>query len=167
MVKFRTMTVNHTGSSVSVAGKTPISIFAKIQTQWASRVMECIKRWYEFCWTRIDVPGYADQLQGETAQILKLKPGVTGQASMKYSNEDKILALQPDSIKYNNEIIYPDKVRINLEYLNHQSFLLDLKIIIYTILGKKMWNGPSVSDSIYENLRIVLLLLVLHVRMYM
>jgi lipopolysaccharide/colanic/teichoic acid biosynthesis glycosyltransferase len=91
-----------------------------------------------FVGPRPDVPGYADKLEGDDRRILLLKPGITGPASMKYSNEEEILALQPDPIKYNDEVIYPDKVRINLAYLQNQSFLLDLKIIIFTILGKKL-----------------------------
>ena len=57
---------------------------------------------------------------------------------MKYKNEEEILAKQDDPIRYNNEMIYPDKVRINLNYMKHQSFWLDIKIIIYTLLGKKL-----------------------------
>jgi lipopolysaccharide/colanic/teichoic acid biosynthesis glycosyltransferase len=91
-----------------------------------------------FVGPRPDVPGYADKLIGGARKILELCPGITGPASMKYSNEEEILALQEDPIKYNNEVIYPDKVRINLEYLKHQSFWLDLKIIVYTVLGKKL-----------------------------
>lgn len=66
------------------------------------------------------------------------RPDITGHASLKYSNEGEILAQQDDPIKYNDEVIYPDKVRINLAYLEKQSFWLDLKIIIYTVLGKKL-----------------------------
>ena len=91
-----------------------------------------------FVGPRPDVPGYADQLQGDDRRILLLKPGITGPASMKYSNEEEILALQADPVKYNDEVIYPDKVRINLAYLDNQSFLLDLKIIVYTVLVKKL-----------------------------
>jgi len=57
---------------------------------------------------------------------------------MKYSNEEEILALQPDPVRYNDEVIYPDKVRINIAYVENQSFLLALKIIVYTVLGKKL-----------------------------
>jgi len=81
------------------------------------------------------VPGYADKLKGEDRKILQLRPGITGLASMKYANEEKILSQQPDPIKYNSEVIYPDKVRINLEHMKHCTFWLDLKIIIYTALN--------------------------------
>ena len=87
-----------------------------------------------FVGPRPDVPGYADKLKGEARAILKLKPGITGPASLKYRNEEEILAQQPDPIKYNDEVIYPDKVRINLEYLRHWSFWLDIKVIVHTII---------------------------------
>ncbi|MEI7526558.1 MAG: sugar transferase, partial [Mariniphaga sp.] len=66
------------------------------------------------------------------------KPGLTGAASMVFSNEEELLALQDDPIKYNDEILYPEKVRINNEYVKNRNFLLDLKIIIFTILGKRL-----------------------------
>jgi len=96
------------------------------------------------------VPGYADKLAGEDRKILELRPGITGlsremrsnfhrgPASMKYVNEEEILAQQNDSVKYNNEVIYPDKVRINLGYLKHRTFWTDIKIIVFTVLGKQL-----------------------------
>ena len=73
---------------------------------------------------RPDVAGYADKLQGDDRKILELRPGITGPASIKYRHEDKILAQQKDPKKYNDEIIYPDKVRINLDYYENWSFLI-------------------------------------------
>jgi lipopolysaccharide/colanic/teichoic acid biosynthesis glycosyltransferase len=67
-------------------------------------------------------------------------PGNTGPASMKYANEEELLAQQPDPVKYNDEVIWPDKVRINLAYLQNRTLWLDIKIIIHTVLGKKLEN---------------------------
>ena len=92
-----------------------------------------------FVGPRPDVPGYADKLVGEDRAILKLRPGITGPASLKYRNEEEILAQVDDPQRYNDEVIYPDKVRLNLYYLQHYSFWLDLKMIFATVLGKKMW----------------------------
>lgn len=147
MIKFRTMTIGHNGSSISVKGENRITPFGAILRKY--KLDELPELWnvfkgdMSFVGPRPDVPGYADQLEGEDRKILLLKPGITGPASMKYSNEEEILADQDDPVKYNNEVIYPDKVRINLEYLKNQSFILDLKIIIYTILGRKL-NEPWV-----------------------
>lgn len=91
-----------------------------------------------FVGPRPDVPGYADKLEGDARRVLELKPGITGPASLKYSNEEYLLSLQANPQRYNDEVIFPDKVRINLHYLKHRSFAYDLKLIIYTILGKNI-----------------------------
>ena len=91
-----------------------------------------------FVGPRPDVPGYADKLEGDARRILLLKPGITGPASLKYRNEEELLAEQEDPQKYNDEVLFPDKVRINIEYLNNRSFWHDIKIIIYTVFGKDL-----------------------------
>ncbi len=145
MIKFRTMTVNHGGSSISVKGESRITklgaILRKYKLDELPGLWNVLLGQMSFVGPRPDVPGYADKLEGEDRKILLLKPGITGPASMKYASEEEILAQQSNPVKYNNEIIYPDKVHINLNYLKHQSFLLDLKIIVYTVLGKKL-NEP-------------------------
>lgn len=67
-----------------------------------------------------------------------MKPGITGPASLKYRNEEELLAMVDDPKRYNDEVIFPDKVRINLNYLRNWSFWLDVKIIIYTVIGKDL-----------------------------
>ena len=83
---------------------------------------------------RPDVPGYADLLQGDNRIILTLKPGITGLASLKYRNEEQLLAQQPHPQHYNDEVIWPDKVRINKWYASNRTFLIDLQIIFYTLI---------------------------------
>jgi len=83
---------------------------------------------------RPDVPGYADLLQGDDRIILTLKPGITGLASLKYRNEEQLLAQQPHPQHYNDEVIWPDKVRINKWYASNRTFLIDLQIIFYTLI---------------------------------
>jgi lipopolysaccharide/colanic/teichoic acid biosynthesis glycosyltransferase len=142
MVKFRTMKVNHGGNSISIKGESRITplgaIMRKYKLDELPGLWNVLKGEMSLVGPRPDVPGYADKLTGEDRRILELRPGITGPASMKYSNEEELLALQPDPVKYNNEVIYPDKVRINLNYLKHWSFWLDLKIIVFTVLGKKL-----------------------------
>jgi lipopolysaccharide/colanic/teichoic acid biosynthesis glycosyltransferase len=141
MVKFRTMKVNHGGSTVSVKGESRITplgaILRKYKLDELPELWNVLQGDMSLVGPRPDVPGYADQLEGEDRRILLLKPGITGPASLKYSNEEELLALQPDPIRFNNEVIYPDKVRINLKYLENWSLGLDLKIVLYTVLGKK------------------------------
>jgi len=86
-----------------------------------------------FVGPRPDIPGYYDILTGEARKILELKPGLTSEASLKYFDEDTLLAQQKDPLLYNDTILFPDKVRMNLEYYYNRSFLGDLKIIWKTI----------------------------------
>lgn len=86
-----------------------------------------------FVGPRPDVPGYADRLEGTDRELLLLKPGLTGPASLKYRHEETLLAMQPDPVAYNDQVIWPDKVSINLEYLHNWSLWLDIKLIFNTI----------------------------------
>ncbi len=70
--------------------------------------------------------------------MLRLKPGITGPASLKYRNEEEILNNVTDPQKYNDEVIFPDKVKLNLYYLHHYSFIKDIQMIVCTVLGNKM-----------------------------
>lgn len=89
-----------------------------------------------FVGPRPDVPGYADKLEGDDRVILKMRPGLTGPASIKYRHEDRILAQQSDPQKYNDEVIWPDKVKINKEYYENWSVWKDISILWKTVLGK-------------------------------
>jgi len=139
MYKFRSMTVSHSGSSVSVAGESRITPFGAILRKY--KLDELPELWnvligdMSFVGPRPDVPGYADKLKGEDRLILRLRPGITGPASLKYRNEEEILAQVDDPIKYNDEVIYPDKVRINLDYYCHHSLIGDLRYIVETVFG--------------------------------
>lgn len=142
MYKFRSMTVGHGGSSVSVAGESRITPFgAKIRKY---KLDELPELWnvligdMSLVGPRPDVPGYADNLDGDERRILWLRPGITGPASLKYRDEEEILAKVDNPQKYNDEVIYPDKVRINLYYHDHYSFWKDIQMIICTVLEKKM-----------------------------
>ena len=142
MYKFRSMAVDHSGSSISVKGERRITpLGAKLRKY---KLDELPELWnvligdMSFVGPRPDVPGYADKLEGENRRMLLLKPGITGPASLKYRNEEELLAQQEDPQKYNDEVLFPDKVRINIEYLDNWSFWNDVKIIIYTILGKDL-----------------------------
>lgn len=142
MVKFRTMLVNHGGNSVSVAGESRITPLGSMLRRW--KLDELPELWnvllgdMSFVGPRPDVPGYADTLTGEDREILQLRPGITGPASMKYRNEEEILSAVENPQKYNDEVIFPDKVRINRLYLHDHSFFLDLKMIVATVLGKRI-----------------------------
>lgn len=142
MYKFRSMTIGHNGSSISVAGESRITpLGAKLRHY---KLDELPELWnvligeMSFVGPRPDVPGYADQLKGEDRDVLKLRPGITGPASLKYRYEEDLLATQSNPQKYNDEVIFPDKVRINLYYLHHYSFFKDIEMIFCTVLGRRM-----------------------------
>lgn len=148
MYKFRSMTVGHGGSSVSVAGESRITpLGAKLRRY---KLDELPELWnvligdMSFVGPRPDVPGYADQLKGNDREVLKLRPGITGPASLKYRDEEELLAKQSDPQRYNDEVIFPDKVRINLYYLHHYSFIKDIEMIFCTVLGRRMKYGNEI-----------------------
>ncbi len=148
MHKFRTMTVSHSGSSVSVAGETRITPLGAVLRKY--KLDELPELWdvfvgnMSFVGPRPDVPGYADLLEGNERRLLQLRPGITGPATMKYRNEESLLARQENPQEYNDRIIWPDKVRINLYYLDHYSFWKDIQMIFCTVLVKNMEYGGEV-----------------------
>lgn len=149
MHKFRSMTVSHSGSSVSVAGEariTPLgATLRKYKLDELPELWDVLIGNMSFVGPRPDVPGYADQLKGEDRRVLELRPGITGPASLKYRDEEELLAKVDNPIEYNDTVIYPDKVRINLYYLNHYSFIKDIQMILCTVLGKRMmYNGELI-----------------------
>ena len=160
--KFRTMTVKHSGSTVSVAGDSRITpLGAKLRHY---KFDELPGLWdvlignMSFVGPRPDVPGYADQLKGDDRRVLKLRPGITGPATLKYRLEDEMISeyvaqkqkegdtreMQVIAEEYNDKVIYPDKVRLNLYYLDHYSFVKDFQMILCTIFGKKMKYADEV-----------------------
>ena len=161
--KFRTMTVKHNGSTVSVAGDSRITPLGATLRHY--KLDELPGLWdvlignMSFVGPRPDVPGYADKLQGDDRDVLKLRPGITGPATLKYRLEDEMLADvrrlmsvgrclpqeqidkmsdQELAVWYNDNVIYPDKVRLNCYYYRHYSFVKDFQMILCTVFGKKM-----------------------------
>ena len=154
--KFRSMTVKHNGSTVSVAGDSRITPFGATLRHY--KLDELPGLWdvlignMSFVGPRPDVPGYADKLEGDDRDVLKLRPGITGPATLKYRLEDEMISeyvakrqaegdtrpMQEIATEYNDKVIYPDKVRINRYYYEHYSFCKDIQMIFCTVLGKKM-----------------------------
>lgn len=175
--KFRTMMVEHDGSSVSVAGDSRITPFGSTLRHY--KIDELPELWdvlignMSFVGPRPDVPGYADRLQGDDRIVLKLRPGVTGPATLKYRVEDEMISdfvsdLRksdhddsnlpfdlPEGVEkmtdqefaewYNDNVIYPDKVRLNKYYYYNYSFIKDIEMIFATVLGFKVeFNGEKI-----------------------
>lgn len=142
MYKFRSMSAHHSGSTVSVAGESRITpLGAKLRRYKLDELPELWNVFIgdmSFVGPRPDVPGYADKLEGDDRRVLQLRPGITGPASLKYRDEEVLLAAQANPQEFNDKVIYPDKVRINLYYLDHYSFVADIKMIVATVLGKRI-----------------------------
>lgn len=149
-------------STVSVAGDNRITpLGAKLRHYKLDELpglWDVLRGKMSFVGPRPDVPGYADKLTGEDREILKLRPGITGPATLKYRLEDEMIAdyickMKSEELRvkngipvgltdqklavwYNDNLIYPDKVRLNLYYLKHYSFIKDIKMIFATVLGR-------------------------------
>ena len=154
--KFRTMTMKHNGSTVSVAGDSRITPLGAKLRHWKldelPGLWDVLRGKMSFVGPRPDVPGYADKLVGDDRDVLKLRPGITGPATLKYRLEDEMIAgyvasrqaagdtrpMQEIAVVYNDTVIYPDKVRLNCYYYRHYSFIKDIQMIFCTVLGKKM-----------------------------
>ena len=151
--KFRSMTVKHNGSTISVAGDLRITpLGAKLRHY---KLDELPGLWdvlignMSFVGPRPDVPGYADKLTGDDCDVLKLRPGITGPATLKYRLEDEMISeyvskrqiegdkrsIQEIATEYSDTVIYPDKVRLNCYYYRHYSFIKDIEMILATIFG--------------------------------
>jgi lipopolysaccharide/colanic/teichoic acid biosynthesis glycosyltransferase len=138
MIKFRSMAViQSSDSTISIKGDVRITktgaFLRKYKLDELPELFNVLRGDMSIVGPRPDVSGYADKLEGEDVLILELLPGITGPASLKYANEEDILALQEDPVKYNDDVIYPDKVKLNLDYYHNNNLWIDIKIIFATI----------------------------------
>ena len=138
IIKFRSMKEDHKNSlTVTLENDKRITrIGKKLRKYKIDEIPELINVLVgdmSFVGPRPDVPGYADLLEGNDRNILKLRPGITSLASVKYSNEEQLLMVQKDPIAYNNDVIFPDKVKMNLNYYENNNIWIDIKIIFATL----------------------------------
>lgn len=136
--KFRTMRVGaDAGGSVTTATDSRITPVGRFLRRW--KLDELPQLWnvltgrMSFVGPRPDVPGYADRLHGEDRRILDLRPGITGPATLLFRDEERLLALAKDPKAFNDDVVFPEKVRINREYLETASFRRDLGYILATV----------------------------------
>lgn len=127
---FKIKTMNDATKKVSFFG----AFLRKSKLDELPQLLNILLGQMSFVGPRPDIPGYYDKLEGENRKILELKPGLTSLASIKYSNEEDLLSKQINPLHYNDTIIFPDKVKMNLDYYYKQSFLVDLQIIVKTLL---------------------------------
>lgn len=145
--KFRTMVMDHHGGTISISDESRITplgtILRKYKIDELPELWNVFKGDMSFVGPRPDMPEYTNRLVGEERKILELRPGITGPATLKYANEEKLLASVPDPQKYYDELFWPDKVRINLEYCRNSSFFGDISIIIKTLFRKRDLAGNT------------------------
>jgi len=138
IIKFRTMYINQSSiSTITLKDDPRITKIGKYLRNYKldelPELFNVLIGDMSFVGPRPDVAGYADKLEGVNRNILKLKPGITSWASLKYVNEELLLTQVKDPISYNNSIIYPDKVKMNLNYYNNHNIWIDIKVIFATI----------------------------------
>ena len=138
VIKIRTMkpstVVNTTVTTSNDSRITSLGrFFRRTKVDELPQLINVLLGQMSFVGPRPDVPGFADQLQDDERVILGIKPGITGPATLAYRNEEEILASVDDPEKYNSEVVFPDKVRINIEYINNYSLMCDVKYIAATI----------------------------------
>lgn len=126
---FKIRTINPKTGKVSKFGK----FLRKSKIDELPQLVNILFGQMSFVGPRPDIPGYYDKLEGEEKKILELKPGLTSEASLKYYNEESILKNKDEPLHYNDTVIFPDKIKMNLEYYYKQSFSEDLRIIFKTI----------------------------------
>jgi lipopolysaccharide/colanic/teichoic acid biosynthesis glycosyltransferase len=138
ILKFRTMYVSaKPGTSVTVAHDRRITRVGKFLRRFKldelPQLLNVLKGDMSFVGPRPDVPGYMDNLQGDAVSLLQVRPGITGPATLAFRNEEQILAAVDDPSGYNDQVIFPEKIRLNLLYLEEASFLFDLRCILQTL----------------------------------
>jgi lipopolysaccharide/colanic/teichoic acid biosynthesis glycosyltransferase len=139
--KFRTMTNRQSSTStITVSGDARVTALGRwlrrFKLDELPQLFNVLKGEMSFVGPRPDVPGYADRLRGDDARVLELRPGITGPATLAFRNEEELLARAADPQRYNDEVVFPEKVRLNLAYLDAQSFAADVGWILKTIFSR-------------------------------
>ncbi len=84
---------------------------------------------------RPEVKKYTDLYSEEQKKVLSARPGITDPASLKYRNENDLLAKAENPEKYYIEKIMPEKIKISIDYINKRNFFADLKVIFNTVFS--------------------------------
>jgi len=137
LYKIRTLKgVEHTDIVAIKNNETPFgSWLRRSKLDELPQLLNVLKGDMSWVGPRPDVPGYADRLEGEDREILDLKPGITGPATLKYKNEEELLLQQANPLKYNDTVLWPDKVEINKNYSKNWSLKNDMKYMLQSVFG--------------------------------
>ena len=159
--KFRTMVTDNSKGTISMRGDDRITALGRTLREWKldelPELVDVLMGRMSFVGPRPDVPGYADKLTGDDRDVLKMLPGITGPATLKYRDEEQLIAdyvwtmleagdersAQEIARSYNDRVIYPDKVRLNCYYYRNYRLRDDLKMIISTVFNRRMWYAEE------------------------
>ena len=140
---FQTTITTDTDPRITRLGR----FFRKTKLYELPQLINVLLEQVSFVSLRPDVPGFADQLEGEDRVILTMRPGITGPATLKYRNEEEILAQQLDPERYNDVVIFPDKIKINEEYIDKYSFMGDIRYILLRQLNTSILSFRRKPES--------------------
>jgi len=150
LYKIRTMRPSE-GTTVTTAGDSRITVSGRLLRRYKidelPQLWNVLKGDMSLVGPRPDVEGYADRLEGDERIVLSVRPGITGPASLKYRNEEEILASVDDPVRYNDEVIWPDKVKMNMEYIREWSFGKDIGYIVATVTGREVEDARERSEG--------------------
>lgn len=138
--KIRTMRTPRDAAAatvVTVSGDSRITssgrILRKLKIDELPQLANVIRGDMSVVGPRPDVEGFADELVGADRIILSVRPGITGPATTAYRHEEELLTSSEDPVAHNREVIWPEKVRINRDYVENYSFASDLRCLLETI----------------------------------
>jgi lipopolysaccharide/colanic/teichoic acid biosynthesis glycosyltransferase len=142
VVKIRTMRPgSDAGSTVTTANDARVTpagrFFRRTKIDELPQLLNVLAGSMSFVGPRPDTPGFADLLEGADRVVLAVRPGITGPATLKYRHEESLLAAQPDPERYNREVIFPDKVRLNRKYVECYRFAEDLRLLALTFFTRR------------------------------
>ena len=139
--KFRTMRVSSDSNSITISGDPRIttlgSFLRKYKLDELPQLLNVLKGEMSFVGPRPDVPGYMDKLSGKERVLLTLRPGITSPATLAFRDEENLLAKAPDPKLYNDQVIFPKKVELNLDYMEKATLYYDVKLILATVLNRR------------------------------
>jgi len=142
VIKIRTMRPgSETGSTVTTANDARVTaagrFFRRTKIDELPQLFNILAGSMSFVGPRPDTPGFADRLSGADRIVLAVRPGITGPATLRYRHEEALLAAQPDPERFNREVIYPDKVRLNRRYVECYRFRDDLRLLALTVFTRR------------------------------
>lgn len=124
--------------------------FRKSKLDELPQLINVLRGEMSFVGPRPDVPSQWEHVPMNDKEILlSVAPGITGPASLKYRDEEQLLATQSDPDRFNSTVLFPDKVRINKQYITNYSFWRDCIYLADTFIWKGL--ATHTGDKSHES----------------